>query len=59
MSEEPDELLKLESEMSVEDILKFQQRYENGYDLKEDQAYNKWKAIKDSRFLNRNFCAHT
>ena len=50
--ESDDELAQLESEMSVEDILKFQQRYENGYNLKEDQSYNKWKAVKDSRCVS-------
>ena len=35
--------------MSIEDVLKFQERYENGYNLEEDKEYNKWKSLKESR----------
>lgn len=26
-------------------------RYENGYDLTNDQSYNKWKALREAKWL--------
>ncbi len=37
--------------MSIEQILKYEERYENGYDLKDDDAYNKWKSLKELRWV--------